>query len=76
MYGGAAAAEAAGFSLPPPDELATHVDWPTWQLYLKALADLLQRDDIERVRHPSLRPANQCQVATTILSQAETLLAT
>ena len=50
MYGGAAAAEAARFSLPPPEELATHVDWPTWQLYLRALADLLQRDDIEQVR--------------------------
>ena len=50
MYGGAAAAEAAGFTLPPPDELATHVDWPTWQLYLRALAALLQRNDIEQVR--------------------------
>jgi len=57
VYGGAAAAEAAGFTLPPPDELATYVDWPTWHLYIKTLAGLLQRGDIEQVRSsPGLHP--------------------
>ena len=50
VYGGAAAAEAAGFRLPPPEQLAMHLDWPTWQLYVQQLAELLQKEDINEVR--------------------------
>lgn len=49
MYGGAAAAEAAGFKLPPPDELAKHIDWATWKEHIRQLAALLQQDDVEQV---------------------------
>jgi len=62
VYGGTAAAEAAGFTLPPPEQLATHVDWATWQLYLKALANLLRRNDIEQVRSRTSEPVVEARL--------------
>ncbi len=50
MYGGAAAAAAAGFKLPPPAELPMYLDWPTWQLYIQQLAALLRHEDVEQAR--------------------------